>query len=107
MSGNDYAEFQTGATVLAIFSSDAEEEYIVGSAQPASNKSAILEFEVDDVDAQYARLQKVVKQWVKPPSTSRGGLDRSTSSIRMEILSTSTPGSKPTDVELLMANLFG
>ena len=73
MRGNDYAEFQTGATVLAIFSSDAQEKYIAGSAQPASNKSAILEFEVDDVDAQFARLQNVVKQWVKPPSTQPWG----------------------------------
>src|SRR5215469_5214056 len=41
----EYAEFPTGVGVLAIFSSKAQEQYIPGSAQAASNRSAILEFE--------------------------------------------------------------
>ena len=39
-----YVEFPTGAGVLAIFAADAQEKYIPGSAMPARNKSAILEF---------------------------------------------------------------
>ena len=72
-TGNDYAEFHTGEAVLAIFSADAQEKYIPGSAQQASNKSAILEFEVTDADQEYARLQRVVKNWVKPPTTQPWG----------------------------------
>lgn len=72
-SGNDYAELHTGATVLAIFSADAQEKYIPGSTQAASNKSSILEFEVGDVDQEYARLRSVVKDWVKPPTTQPWG----------------------------------
>jgi len=75
MSGSDYAEFRTGATVLAIFSADAQEKYIPGSVQAGNNKSAILEFEVGDVDREYTRLKtkNVVSDWVRPPSTQPWG----------------------------------
>ena len=72
-SGADYAEFRTGAAVLAIFSAQAQEKYIPKSAEPARNKSVILEFQVNDVDKEYARLKKVVKDWVKPPTTQPWG----------------------------------
>jgi catechol 2,3-dioxygenase-like lactoylglutathione lyase family enzyme len=72
-SGNDYAEFTTGASVLAIFSFAAQEKYIPGSAQPAANHSMILEFEVADVDEEYRRLRGTVKTWVKPPTTQPWG----------------------------------
>ena len=72
-SGEDYAEFHTGAGVLAIFSAAAQEKYIPGSAEAAKNKSAILEFGVADVDKEYARLQSLVKTWVKPPTTQPWG----------------------------------
>ena len=69
----DYAEFPTGAGVLAIFSAEAQERYIPGAAQPASNKSAILEFKVADVDGEFVRLQPLVISWVKRPSTQPWG----------------------------------
>ncbi|HKW35047.1 MAG TPA: VOC family protein [Candidatus Acidoferrum sp.] len=37
-SGEDYAEFRTGVGVLAIFSAEAQEKYIPGSANAASNR---------------------------------------------------------------------
>lgn len=72
-TGDQYAEFHTGAGVLAIFSADAQEKYIPGSADAARNRSAILEFKVDDVDREYARLQPIVKTWVKTPTTQPWG----------------------------------
>jgi uncharacterized glyoxalase superfamily protein PhnB len=72
-TGNDYAEFHTEGAVLAIFSADAQEKYIPGSAQAASNRSAILEFEVADVDLEYARLRSVVKTWMKTPTNQPWG----------------------------------
>lgn len=71
--GEQYAEFHTGVGVLAIFSADAQQKYIPGSAEAARNKSAILEFRVADVDPEYARLQPLVKTWVKPPTTQPWG----------------------------------
>lgn len=71
--GKTYAEFDTGAGTLAIFSAEAQEQYIPGSAQPASNRSAILEFKVKNVDTEFARLQSVVKTFVKPPANTPWG----------------------------------
>ena len=68
-----YAEFHTGAAVLAIFSAEAQEKYIPGSAEPANNRSAILEFRVANVDAEYVRLQSFVETWVKPPTNQPWG----------------------------------
>lgn len=69
-TGNVYAEFHTGAAVLAIFSATAQEAYLPGSAQPAHNASTILEFRVADVDQEFARLQPIVRVWVKKPTTT-------------------------------------
>jgi len=69
----EYAEFPTGVGVLAIFSAKAQEQYIPHSAEPASNRSAILEFRVEDVDKEYVRLRSFVKAWVKPPTNQPWG----------------------------------
>jgi catechol 2,3-dioxygenase-like lactoylglutathione lyase family enzyme len=71
--GADYVEFRTSRGVLALFSADAQEKYIPGSARPGENHSLVIEFEVDDVDREYARLHGLVKTWVKEPSTQPWG----------------------------------
>lgn len=68
-----YVEFRTGTAVLALFAAEAQEKYIPGSAMPGQNHSAILEFNVTDVDQEYARLHDLVKQWVKEPTTQPWG----------------------------------
>ena len=72
-SGEQYAEFHTGVGVLAIFSAEAQEKYIPGSADAAKNRSAILEFRVINVDQEYERLQPLVRTWVKKPTTQPWG----------------------------------
>jgi catechol 2,3-dioxygenase-like lactoylglutathione lyase family enzyme len=71
-SGDIYVEFHTGAGVLALFSSEAQEKYIPGAARPAQNHSAILEFKVANVDREYTRLGNSVR-WVKGPTTQPWG----------------------------------
>jgi catechol 2,3-dioxygenase-like lactoylglutathione lyase family enzyme len=70
--GDIYVEFRTGTGVLALFSAAAEEKYIPGSAVAAQNRSAILEFRVNDPDGEYVRLHDFVK-WVKGPTTQPWG----------------------------------
>lgn len=72
-SGDDYVEFPTKAGTLALFAARAQEKYIPGSATPGQNHSSILEFRVDDVDEEYARLRRVVTSWVKGPTTQPWG----------------------------------
>jgi catechol 2,3-dioxygenase-like lactoylglutathione lyase family enzyme len=72
-SGDDYAEFATGESVLAIFSFAAQEKYIPGASQAGANRSLVLEFQVADADQEYRRLGGIVKTWVKPPTTQPWG----------------------------------
>lgn len=72
-SGGDYAEFATGGAVLAIFSSAAQENYIPQSAEAGKNHSVVLEFQIANADEEYHRLQGIVKNWVKPPTTQPWG----------------------------------
>jgi len=68
-----YAEFSTGVGVLAIFSLKAQEKYIPGSTAGTKNGSMVLEFKVANVDMEYKRLQRLVKVWIKPPTTQPWG----------------------------------
>ncbi len=72
-SGPDYVEFHASAGTLALFSADAQERYIPGSATPGQNHSAILEFRVNNVDEEYSRLHDFVERWVKGPTTQPWG----------------------------------
>ena len=64
-----YVEFQRSPCEgLAIADSAALRSYGEGVAEPAANRSAILDFEVEDVDAEYKRLKTRVSDWVLPPT---------------------------------------
>lgn len=52
-----FAEIVTPAATLAIGSTETVALFKEGSAEPAANRSAIIEFQVDDVEAEFARLK--------------------------------------------------
>jgi uncharacterized glyoxalase superfamily protein PhnB len=52
-----FAEIATPAATLAIGSAETVALFQQGSAEPAANRTAIIEFQVDDVEAEFARLQ--------------------------------------------------
>ena len=52
-----FAEIVTPAGTLAIGSAETVALFREGSAEPGVNRTAILEFMVDDIDAAYARLK--------------------------------------------------
>ena len=56
-----FAEIVTPSATLAIGSVETVSLFKAGSAEPAANRSAIIEFMVDDVDAEFARLQDKVE----------------------------------------------
>ena len=53
----DFAEIATAAGTLAIGHTRTVALFGAGSARPADNRTAIIEFLVADVDAEYARLR--------------------------------------------------
>jgi len=65
---SSYVQFQSEACKgLAIVALASTRAYGDGVAEAAANRSVILDFEVDDVDAEYDRLQASVSDWVMPP----------------------------------------
>jgi len=71
--GEDYVEFPTECGTLSLYSLAAHELLAPGSVHAASNRSVELEFQVDDVDKEYRRLQHMDIEWVKPPTTQSWG----------------------------------
>ncbi|QXQ06185.1 VOC family protein [Sphingosinicellaceae bacterium] len=73
VGNEDFVEIRTSGSVLAICSERSVLKDNAAAARSASNRSVILEFEVDDVDAEYSRLQGVVGDWVMDPTTQPWG----------------------------------
>jgi predicted enzyme related to lactoylglutathione lyase len=72
--GNElFAEIPTSVGTLAIGSDKTVPLFGRGSAEPASNRSAIIEFLVGDVDAQYERLRGRLDEVVTAPTTMPWG----------------------------------
>ncbi|MDG4818291.1 VOC family protein [Micromonospora sp. WMMD956] len=70
---DDYAELHTDGSVIALAASAAVKRHNNFAAEAAANRSAILEFEVDDVDAERVRLSEQVTDWVQEPTTQPWG----------------------------------
>lgn len=72
--GNElFAEIPTPVGTLAIGSDKTVPLFGAGSAEPSANRSAILEFIVDDVDAEFERLRGHVSEVVTEPTTMPWG----------------------------------
>jgi predicted enzyme related to lactoylglutathione lyase len=72
--GNElFAELPTPIGTLAIGSDKTVPLFGEGSAEPAANRSAIVEFLVDDVDAEYERLREHLDEVVTEPTTMPWG----------------------------------
>lgn len=56
-----FAEIVTPRATLAIGAVDTVALWKEGSAQPGANRTAYLEFQVEDIDAQYERLRHQVE----------------------------------------------
>lgn len=69
----DFAEFVTPAGTLAIGTTRTVALFAPGSAHPADNRTAILEFLVPDVDAAYTRLRETLTDFVNEPTTMPWG----------------------------------
>jgi len=72
-STRDFAELHTPAGTLAIGSTRTVALFGEGSAQPADNHTAIIEFLVADVDADYERIRQVATEFVNEPTTMPWG----------------------------------
>lgn len=69
----DFAEITTGSSTLAIGSTRTLSFFGEGVAQPASNKSVIIEFRVDNVDLEFERIKFFLHDIVQEPTTMPWG----------------------------------
>jgi predicted enzyme related to lactoylglutathione lyase len=70
---DEYVELRTAGVALAICSQRAMDMYGARAAVPASNRSVVLDFEVQDVDAERHRLASLVPSFVLEPTTQPWG----------------------------------
>ena len=72
--GNEnFAELRAASATLAIASTRTVPLFGPGAAEPAANRSVIIEFIVDDVDSVYASLTGYVENFVIQPTTMPWG----------------------------------
>jgi predicted enzyme related to lactoylglutathione lyase len=70
---DDFAEIITGSCTLAIGSTKTLAFFGEDVAKPASNKSIIIEFLVEDVDQDYERIKHLTCEIVQEPTTMPWG----------------------------------
>lgn len=73
VGSDDYVEFHTSGGTLSISSKRSVDLFNAGAAEPAANHSAIVEFEVDDVDRERARLDGKIQNFVLEPTDQPWG----------------------------------
>jgi catechol 2,3-dioxygenase-like lactoylglutathione lyase family enzyme len=69
----NFAELTTGSATLAIASTRTVPLFAPGAARPAANRTVIIEFLVDDVDAVHQKLTGFVDDFVNEPTTMPWG----------------------------------
>lgn len=69
----DFAEVATPSCTLAIASTRTVALFGAGSARPADNHTAIIEFRVADVDKEHERLRDLIRDVVQAPTTMPWG----------------------------------
>lgn len=70
---SDYLEFRTPEGAFAISSQQKMEEHGARATKPAANLSMVLDFEVEDVDKEHARLSQIVREFVLEPKDQPWG----------------------------------
>ena len=73
MGDETHMAFSTEGAALTIFSAEGMESMAPGSMRGAGHGSFTLAFKVDDVDAEYVRIQALGVEFVKPPQTHPWG----------------------------------
>lgn len=63
-----FAELALPSCTLAIGHSQTTQLFGTDSVVGANNRTVIIEFRVDDVEAEYVRLKPFVEHWVKEPT---------------------------------------
>jgi predicted enzyme related to lactoylglutathione lyase len=70
---DDYVELETATGILAISSQRGVDAFYAGAAEPSANRSVIIDFAVENVDRERARLGPIVAGFVMEPTDQPWG----------------------------------
>ena len=73
ISRGNYVEFTLQAGILALWCQSEFEAFAIAPMRGAANHSVLIEFEVEDVDGEYARLKSLQLEWVQELTTQPWG----------------------------------
>ncbi len=73
IGSEDYVELKTVGATLAISSKRSVDLFNAGAAEPAANRSLIVDFEVEDIDHERSRLRDLVVDVVLEPTDQPWG----------------------------------
>ena len=73
IGSEDYVELRVSGSTLAISSKRSVDLFNAGAAEPAANRSLILDFQVKDVDRERSRLHDLVGEFVLEPTDQPWG----------------------------------
>ena len=73
ISRGNYVEFPLQAGTLALWRQSEFEAFGIAPMRGAANHSVLIEFEVEDVDGEYARLKGLQLEWVQELTTQPWG----------------------------------
>jgi uncharacterized glyoxalase superfamily protein PhnB len=73
ISRGNYAEFPLEAGTLALWRQSEFETFGIAPMRGAANHSVLIEFDVEDVDREYARLKRLPMAWVQEVTTQPWG----------------------------------
>jgi predicted enzyme related to lactoylglutathione lyase len=73
IGSEDYVELRNSGSTVAISSKRSVDVFSAGAAEPAANRSVILDFQVNDVDKERSRLQGFVSEFVLEPTNQPWG----------------------------------
>lgn len=73
ISRGNYIEFPLEAGILALWRQSEFEAFGIAPMRGAANHSVLIEFEVEDVDREYARLKDLPLEWVQELTTQPWG----------------------------------
>jgi uncharacterized glyoxalase superfamily protein PhnB len=69
----NYVEFTLEAGILALWRQSECEAFGITPVRGAANDSVLIEFEVEDIEREYARLKGLPMQWVQELTTQPWG----------------------------------
>ena len=69
----NYVEFAMAAGTLALWRQSEYETFGIAPMRGAANHSVLIEFEVEDVDGEYARLKGLQMEWLQELTTQPWG----------------------------------